>query len=327
MHLTEASVPIFARHETFHPRYGWFRKAYSFVKDDPLIFVRDDAPVRIGVGKNMVKSIRFWGLAAKLVVEDPNSPNNRSPKLTTTSLGDRLFGESGWDMYMEDPGTLWLLHWLLLAPPTRLPIWWLAFNDFSAIVFTDDELEAAVTQQIKANQAWGNPHLSSIKKDINVLLRTYTSGEHSGRTGIEDILDCPLRELNLMKRGEPTRHYRFTLGTKSALPSRILLFSILHYICCLNLGGNMMPLSRLANEPGSPGKIFKLSEKDVSETLETISEELDELELVSSVGVRHISWSENPNEIAMRMLNDYYNCSESSLLSDSKNTSQATEID
>ena len=25
----------------------------------------------IGVGKNMVRAIRFWGLAAKLIVEDP----------------------------------------------------------------------------------------------------------------------------------------------------------------------------------------------------------------------------------------------------------------
>ena len=24
----------FARHETFHPRYGWFRKAYAFVADE-----------------------------------------------------------------------------------------------------------------------------------------------------------------------------------------------------------------------------------------------------------------------------------------------------
>ena len=70
MRLVEAAKPTFARHETFHPRYGWFRKAYAVTKRDPQIFTHVDAPVLIGVGKNMVRSIRFWGLAAKLIGED-----------------------------------------------------------------------------------------------------------------------------------------------------------------------------------------------------------------------------------------------------------------
>ena len=60
MRLSEAARPVFARHETFHPRYGWFRKAYEATADDPAAFTRKDAPVELGVGKNMVKSIRFW---------------------------------------------------------------------------------------------------------------------------------------------------------------------------------------------------------------------------------------------------------------------------
>ena len=71
MRLVDAALPMFARHETFHPRYGWFRKAYWFAARNPSVFGRSDAPVIIGVGKNMVRSIRFWGLAAKLLVEDP----------------------------------------------------------------------------------------------------------------------------------------------------------------------------------------------------------------------------------------------------------------
>ena len=117
MRLVEAAVKSFARHETFHPRYGWFRKAYAFVEKDPGVFLRRDATVEIGVGKNMVRAIRFWGLAAKLIREDKRSRSRRVPNLIPTDLGHRLFGNAGWDRYMEDPGTLWLLHWMLLAPP------------------------------------------------------------------------------------------------------------------------------------------------------------------------------------------------------------------
>ena len=92
MRLVDAAKPTFARHETFHPRYGWFRKAYRFAAADPHIFSREDAPVRIGVGKNMVRAIRFWGLAAKLIEVDQGSSNRRTPGLVPTPRGHALFG-------------------------------------------------------------------------------------------------------------------------------------------------------------------------------------------------------------------------------------------
>ena len=119
MRLTEAAVPVFARHETFHPRYGWFRKAYGAAAEDPRVFDRDDAPIRIGVGKNMVRAIRFWGLAADLI-DESSIRGQRAKRLVPTPFGDLLFGNPGWDPWMEDPGTLWLLHWRLLRSPCRL---------------------------------------------------------------------------------------------------------------------------------------------------------------------------------------------------------------
>ena len=78
MRLVDAALPWFARHETFHPRYGWFRKAYTETARDPHVFGRDNAPVVIGVGKNMVRAIRFWGLAAKLITNDAAIPKPQS---------------------------------------------------------------------------------------------------------------------------------------------------------------------------------------------------------------------------------------------------------
>ena len=113
---------------------------------------------------------------------------------------------------MEDPGTLWLLHWLLLAPPSLLPVWWLAFNGLHAVEFDEDDLEGAVTTQLEAIAEWKAPHPSSVRKDVSALLRTYAPAERSGRNGIEDILDCPLRELNLIGRSIGTNRYRFAMG-------------------------------------------------------------------------------------------------------------------
>jgi len=50
--------PVFARHETFHPWFGWLKKGFDAATQDPEVFLREDAPVRLGVGKNMVNAIR-----------------------------------------------------------------------------------------------------------------------------------------------------------------------------------------------------------------------------------------------------------------------------
>ena len=309
MRLVDAARPTFARHETFHPRYGWFRKAYSFVAADPHVFSREDAPVRIGVGKNMVRAIRFWGLAAKLIGVDERSSNRRTPDLAPTRWGYALFGDSGWDRYMEDPGTLWLLHWLLLAPPSLLPVWWLAFNGFHAVEFDDDDLEEAVKTQLEAIADWNAPHPSSVRKDVSALLRTYAPADRWGRSGIEDVLDCPLRELNLIGRSVGTNRYRFALGAKPALPPAILACATLDYIDRIPTGGNTITLGRLAHEPGSPGKVFKLTEGELLAALEPLSAETDALALTASTGAVQLSWSGDPSETATAILDRYYGCS------------------
>ena len=306
MRLADATQRSFARHETFHPRYGWFRKAYAFVAKDPGIFTRDDAPVQIGVGKNMVEAIRFWGLAAKLIEKDARSAVRRTAVLVPTSLGHRLFGDSGWDRYMEDPGTLWLLHWLLLAPPSLLPVWWLAFNEFDAVEFTDDDLEAAITLQLQVGANWAPPHPTSIRKDVSALLRTYAPAEQSGRTGIDDILDCPLRELNLIGRSAATNRYRFTTGAKPTLPPAILAYAAMDYLACTDTGGNTATISRLAHESGAPGKVFKLTETELLTALEPAIDASDALELATSPGATQIAWSEEPGRVATEILNRYY---------------------
>ena len=306
MRLTEAAVPVFARHETFHPRYGWFRKAYRSVAEDPHVFDSADAPVRIGVGKNMVRAIRFWGLAAGLIAPDSESRLRRKP-IGRTRFGDRLFADSGgWDPWMEDPGTLWLLHWRLLATPCQLPVWWLAFNEFHPIEFTDDDLEDAVAAQLDANADWKTPHRSSVRKDVSALLRTYAPQERTKRTSIDDVLDCPLRELNLIRRATAPGRYRFILGTKPTLPSEIATAAALDYAAGTVVGRKSISVSSLVHEPGSPGKAFKLNETELLAALDPTVRRRYGLRLTAGTGAHMLSWFAPPRDLVESILNDYY---------------------
>ena len=64
---TKSGSQIFSGHESFACRYGWLPKLYEAVTDDPSLFSSDDrAILRLGIGRNMVKSLRFWGEAFRI---------------------------------------------------------------------------------------------------------------------------------------------------------------------------------------------------------------------------------------------------------------------
>jgi hypothetical protein len=68
----------FSGHETFACRYAWLPKSAQRVSEDPKILTlgrEDEAMVKLGVGKNMVRSMRFWGETFGIIV--PNKQDNK----------------------------------------------------------------------------------------------------------------------------------------------------------------------------------------------------------------------------------------------------------
>ena len=59
--LFNSTKAAFGRHETFALRYSWLTKGYRAVSapGGSTIFSDEDATVVLGVGKNMVKAIRY----------------------------------------------------------------------------------------------------------------------------------------------------------------------------------------------------------------------------------------------------------------------------
>ena len=136
MRLESACSNTFARHETFHPRFGWFRKAFVAAASDPAIFNDPEATVRLGVGKNMVRSLRFWGTASHLLVDEPVG-GTRQRNTKPTNVAAALLRPGGLDPYMETAGTWWWLHWLLLGPECQLPVWWMIIHDLPIVEFDE----------------------------------------------------------------------------------------------------------------------------------------------------------------------------------------------
>ena len=105
----------FAGHETFTCKHYWLKKGYDHSVADKKF--NDEAVIDLGVGKNMVNSISFWMKAFGLYEED-------------VVLRDLLFhSKKGYDPYLEDLGTIWLLHYMLITT-NKASIYNLVFNYF-----------------------------------------------------------------------------------------------------------------------------------------------------------------------------------------------------
>jgi hypothetical protein len=294
--------PVFARHESFHPRYGWLKKAYDGAAQNSNIFNEDEAVVQLGVGKNMVRSLRFWGLAFKILADEPQA-KSRTHFTVPTKFGHVLLDDAGWDPYCELPGTLWLLHWSLFKPPSVTPVWWLAFNEFSGVEFTAEEMEQFIYERTRD---WKFIHGSAVKKDVLCFLRMYASGE-SSRAAFEDSIDCPFRELNLI-RSSPSSpgSFRFLIGPKPSLPAAVAAFSCLDFVARADSSSRIVSVNSLVTEHGSPGRAFKLTESELTELLQKAAHRSDQIELTSAAGVVQLAFDGEPGMVATELLRSHY---------------------
>jgi hypothetical protein len=304
MTLEQAAIPTFANHQTFHPRFGWIKKGYDAASADPNVFNEKSAPVELGVGKNMVEAIRFWALAAKVITRRPHPTRQRASVYVPTRLGRALLDDKeGLDPYIEDPTTLWILHWHALSAKTLLPVWWLTFNEFNAIEFSEQELVQFCVEAIAAT-TWSQPNPTSVQKDVDCLLRMYSRRDTQGRQTLDDVLDSPFRELGLIcpsQRGEK-HHYRIIRGAKPTLSAAAVTYACLDYLSRGPVGTQTITLSRLALDSGSPGRVFKLTEQDIAQAVEESAAVVGHLRLVRPAGARQLAISAPAGDVAFEVL-------------------------
>ena len=216
-------LPKFAGHETFTLRSAGSRRRWMLPATGEDIFLQDDALVTLGVGKNMVRSIRHWGLVTGILEESKDVPNNRGRSIRPSALGDLFSVRAGLDPYLEEVGTLWLIHWQLAGIPDGPTTWFWVFNHLPESEFTKEKLLADLVAL--ADQAgWKRVTDNSLRRDIDCFLRTYVSARTSRTVVLEETLDCPLAELGLIQEFGIQPRLRLRAGrTRIAAPPGLRL--------------------------------------------------------------------------------------------------------
>lgn len=298
----------FSGHQTFAFRYGWLEKGVTSIAASPDIFSADDAIVQLGVGKNMVESIRHWCLATQMLEETSDHGDIKHRILKPSTLAKQLLLKDGWDPFLENDASLWLIHWLLVSNQHIGTSWQLAFGHFHRPDFSKRELidfvrSFAEKQSIKVGE-------SSVSRDIDCLLRTYLPVRNGGRAEIaEETFDCPLQELGLIQMSPDGEFFRFAIGPKPSLPAAVFVFALNEYFINTKSERNTMSVQEclygINNGPQSPGQAFKLDENSLVEYVEAI-EDMTEGSLVldETAGLKQIYRRKKLD--SMRLLETFY---------------------
>jgi len=294
------------RHETFAPRYGWLTKGYANCIEDREVFKDEKGVVALGVGKNMVRSIRFWCLFLGLLSVAEKG------KLIPTALGEKLIGvkdpetakmdwKSGWDPYLEDEASLWLLHWQIFTHPEMAVSWPLVFN-FSALqTFAQKELCAGIIKVASDDERLGTLSPNSYNKDAACILHMYRPPADG-----DGEIHCPFNSLGLIERTQEKGQFRFSVKERHNLPSLIFLAACFSFVESSGISGKTVNLSTIAYDNDSPGVAFKLSETECGKLLDQAVYRFEDLHFIESAGTWQLHFNGEPGDWYWKCLAAYY---------------------
>lgn len=272
--VAKAPAYRFTGHDTFHCRYAWLPKAVRLIQADSLLFSNDDkAMVEIGVGKNMVQSIQFWAETTGVI-----EPASNGRGFQPSKLGRLILHEL--DPYLENEQTLWLLHWRIATNSQPLFAWDFLLNFWHRRDFVKTEVIDAFQREVqKQNRKLS---ASTLETHFDVFLHSYIPTKSRKGEVLEDNLDCPLVELRLLTSAEDrvskdgTRRepaYAYRIDEKHEISDELFIYCLNDFWNSKKSGDKMLDFRTISVAPGSPGQIFKITEKAVRDRLDRIETE------------------------------------------------------
>ncbi len=274
----------FARHETFYFREGWLTKGLRKIEHENMkdVFQRDDAMEQLGIGKNMVSSLRYWMQATGLTRE---TGSGKKQQYLTEQFGKIIYE---YDRFIEDEFTLWLLHYKLATNKEMATTWYWFFNIFKHREFDEEsfinELETYVKSQ---NQ---DIAIGSLKKDFDCLIGMYLSSNATKTCyNPEDNLGCPLQELGIIDiLDAKKKRYCLTRRKVREMPRELFLFGILDYLRDRDNDKNIS-IDLLLQDEKSIGRVFNLG----------LSELIQILEMFQAEGLLHMTKTAGLNQVTL----------------------------
>lgn len=285
---------IFSGHETFPLRYGWLKKVFdactgiesrggSISKD---LFNNVESIAILGVGKNMVASMRYWAICSGLLDIDENR------NLTINPYARKIFDDNGLDPWMENYATLWLIHHKLVTNPLLFTYYWV-FNKSNIHEFDKESLFSMIKDFLKDYDV--SVSALTLKRDIECFLGVYCPKSIKEKSN-EESIDSPLTELGLIYPLTRRDMFQLKIGTKSSVSIYTFLYVLLMFWKEYSPNSSTLSLEAMCYAEKSPGRVFMINENNIGEfiaNINTASKGL--LEWSETAGLKQIILKQNIN--------------------------------
>lgn len=247
----------FKGHETFYFREGWLSKALFVMNDEPdyKLFAANNGISKLGVGANMVKSIKYWLQTTNLIKMD-----YKSKEYVLTSIGKDI---ANYDLDLEDPFTLWLLHINLVTNYKMATTWNIFFNEFHAIKFTSSNVKDALSNYLDRNGI--SYKEKSLNSDVDLLLNMYT--KELNKSDPEENFSCPLSRLDLLRKNR--ENYERQLAKLDILNPYIVLYLML--LKTQNSNTSSISIRELEEGNNSLTNVLSINRVIINEYLDRLS--------------------------------------------------------
>lgn len=286
----------FRAHETFFIRKGWLSKGMKYVRttNGEVFISKKENPMDVlGIGSNMVKSLRYWLLATGLSKEP--SSGKRTQKLT--ALGELVYEN---DRYLEEEGTLQLLHYKLASNSDDATSWYYFFNEFSLFEFTQEDFITSIKAYVKMHNGESGTD-RTLSDDFSCIVNTYFSKRGGEKLSPENNISCPFSELGLLSLLDSKKGlYKKSIPSVSAFNPHVVLAVIAD-----NANGRKeIKLNELLQGKRNIGRIFNLDTISMTEILRS-AEKTGEVKIIRTAGLDVIQLK-NPEKKFLDHAKEFY---------------------
>jgi hypothetical protein len=253
----------YGQHQSFYLRDRWLNKAIRHLGEDSRFFYDKQAFEKIGLGKNMVQSLRYWSIATGVVEEIFNEERKKTHLIT--DFGKIIYR---YDKFIKFQDSAAIIHYQMCRQKEPSTAWYWFFNEYKETIRSKENIihEFIIWVKENENKPFSN---NSLKKDIDCLIKLYTSGQSN--IDPEEVIQSPLSKLGILEdRKGIIYKQNLTIAQVGIIA---LLYVLLDYKKVNKI--DTVSVENIVDEPGLWGKVFNMSRASIVTALTELSMKSD----------------------------------------------------